>query len=182
MLDLEKWIYVSGIVDGEGFVGITKSQERNGVVPRFRAIVTVTNTNETLINWLLSNFGGRFSVKKRYSKTVKPCFFWIMTGNALYPFLKKIYPYLIVKKRIAELVIKFLEGMISHSQSEEEYIFRNKCYLQSRKINRRGVPATTERENINNDEATVCTASKDAEVAETTTRQPSLPLGKFFVN
>ncbi len=179
--DLAKWIYASGIVDGEGFVSVVKTKpEKLAISPRFRAILTVTNTNKDLINWLMENFGGRFGTKRIHQNNVKPCFTWIISDRKLYPFLKGIYPYLIVKKRLAEITLNFLEGKTyrrgRRGVGSNEIAFRDQCYLDAKSLNHRGVPTETKREGVGQEESNdviVRAARKLAEVAEMTTRQLS---------
>lgn len=147
--------YASGLVDGEGYIGIIKGsprKDRKERCHRFEARLLITNTNSEVISWLVSNFGGTVSIKKRYSKKHKNALVWALTNNKLYPFLKSIHPYLIIKKKQAEIVLNFLDKKIDsrigkNRVTDIELAFRTDSYEKLLDLNHRGPsPATTERD------------------------------------
>jgi hypothetical protein len=149
----KKIIYASGLVDGEGWIGIVKGRPgKRDKSPKYEARLCVVNTNCEVIAWLLKNFGGNFYVKKAYKSNHRNALVWQLSCNKLYDFLKKIHPYLIIKKKQAEIVLSYLENKTITSNKEDrvsstELAFRSDNYEQLLQLNRRGSsPATTERD------------------------------------
>ena len=105
--------YVAGIVDGEGYIGISADhRKRNPSRPCWRLRVSVTNTNEWLMQYLMFSFGGVISLKS--SHNIKPCYNWTLNRGKAADFLKLILPYLKLKRPQAELAIQF-QASISKS-------------------------------------------------------------------
>jgi len=99
--------YLAGIVDGEGYIGITADhRKRNPKKPCWRLKVTVTNTNEWLMQYLKFSIGGG-TIQLKNSKNLRPCYQWEIRYGKAAEFLKLIFPYLRLKKPQAELAIKF---------------------------------------------------------------------------
>lgn len=93
--------YIAGIVDGEGSITINITR------CRWSPLISVINTYEELIDWLVP----RFHVNKLKVKTLKR---WkeryiinVWKTWDVITILEQIMPYLIVKKRNAELVLEF---------------------------------------------------------------------------
>lgn len=102
MANRDDHIYVAGIVDGEGCIGMDKHRNWSTFTP----YVMVGNTDPTLIEWLLDTFGGTcYVIQQR--KNWKPSFRWELTGYAFIPFLQTIRPYLKLKGRQADLILAF---------------------------------------------------------------------------
>lgn len=106
--------YLAGIVDGEGYIGITADHRtRNPDRPCWRLRVAVTNTNEWLMQHLKFSIGGG-TIILRSDKRQKPCYQWEIGNRKAAEFLKLILPYLRLKRPQAELAIKF-QASISKS-------------------------------------------------------------------
>lgn len=105
--------YFAGIVDGEGHIGIYYAYSRKTAkMPSHYLRMSVGNTNKKLVNWISTNFGGWYNADipykdgKIYGKT---CYRWALTGFEAYCLIKKIYPFLIVKKKQAKVGMVFME-------------------------------------------------------------------------
>lgn len=104
--------YIAGIVDGEGSVTINVTR------CRWSPLISVLNTCEELIDWLVPCFHtNKLPVKspkghrKRYVINV-----W-KTWDVI-AILEQITPYLIVKKRNAELVLEFCKLKLNNLSGE----------------------------------------------------------------
>lgn len=102
--------YSAGILDGEGNIGwrYTKKDRDECYYP----MVTITNTNEALLQFLYINWGGNIQWEKRRPEGhlgKKKVARWHLYGKKARYFLKMIYPHLIVKKWDAELALKFMD-------------------------------------------------------------------------
>ena len=141
MNDKEKFIYLAGIIDGEGTISIEKTS-KNRPLPFYFARLTITNTNKDLLNWITSNFEGKLFPKKQYqspgrSLGAQPCFYWHAFGDKMEYILSNILEFSIVKK---EHILNFLEyrktiGKTGHHLTQEIRDIRDKHYLRSRYLN-----------------------------------------------
>ena len=95
-------IYVAGIIDGEGCIGMDKHRHWSTFTPR----VSVGNTDPTLIDWLLNTFDGKVEIAQQ-NKRWKISFRWELNGYASIPFIKEIRPYLKLKGRQVDLILAF---------------------------------------------------------------------------
>ena len=146
MTNKEKIIYLGGLIDGEGYLGIVKGNPRRSMVsPTYNVRLSIASTSEKIMNWLISNFDGYFSIKKKYSNKHKVSFTWSIGDKKLYPLLKKVIPYLIIKQKQAISVIDFMDnkqssfkGQLWKKLDKEELSFRENHYLFLRKLNHRG--------------------------------------------
>ena len=100
--------YTAGIVDGEGCIGIYETK-RSGRVAGLYSVVTVTNTNLILLDWLVSRFGGTYNIHNRVEGQ-KTSFVWRLYSRQAANFIEQILPHLRLKWEQAEIVLK-LESM-----------------------------------------------------------------------
>jgi hypothetical protein len=94
MNEQELSAYTAGFVDGEGHIGnyITYRCKKSDKVCRQLKIETIQKNPEVLF-WLKKSWDMGFITKGAFG-----CKRWIVTGKEASIILKKIYPYLIVKK------------------------------------------------------------------------------------
>ena len=117
--------YIAGIVDGEGYIGISADhRKRNPVRPCWRLRVSVTNNNEWLMQYLKFAFGG--SVTMKSGSRVKPCYDWVLNRGKAAEFLKLILPYLRLKRPQAEIAIKFQSGITKSTRrlTDNQFVVR----------------------------------------------------------
>jgi hypothetical protein len=99
--------YAAGIFDGEGCIHIAPYRKRGR--PYHRLMVAVTNTDFPLLDWLHARWGGHLG-KPLLTNRHRPCKIWALSEGYAYPFLNAVYPYLIVKRRQAELALQFMNA------------------------------------------------------------------------
>lgn len=142
----EDLIYIAGIVDGEGSIGISMiKQEANRAGVLFVPFISVTNTNVPLIDLIYDTFP-QFckSLKKAEHsrfRSNKDCYCLRATHQKAYEVLEKIYPYLRVKKDQASLLMHLREirkGAESTNYSDYDIdmqyeLFRQVCLLNGSK-------------------------------------------------
>ena len=115
------WAYAAAMMDGEGSFSIshgTGKSKAGKPYPLFDMKVMISNTSVPLMDWLVKKFGGTYFITvKHISKKarangqtqLKPCYRWIANKYALQEwFIEGIYPYLIIKKRQADVALEFL--------------------------------------------------------------------------
>ena len=102
--------YLAGIIDGEGSIYIGNfSCNPKTKVPYYQTNIQVTNTDKPLIDWLSDTFGGLVSkrtAKQHASNSRKTAYMWTVSGDRVTHLSQLILPYLIVKTRQCEIMIK----------------------------------------------------------------------------
>ena len=130
--------YLAGIIDGEGtfYIGTTNNGRK------FNSRIYVVNTNEELIQWLKNIFGGL--IYKRISTSNpqwKTRYEWVLDKSAIDTICHLLIPYLIIKKKHAEIMIDFRNSFTKGKRAPiSEYIlaFRKSCHEQIKILNHRG--------------------------------------------
>lgn len=112
--------YVAGIIDGEGCIGFNLSQKKF-----LRVTVDVAMSHFELIEALHSQFGGSLMDRGQIEGR-KRIYRWTISGAVeTKAFLVQILPYLIVKRKAAELALAFLElGVTSNKDINDIFIER----------------------------------------------------------
>jgi hypothetical protein len=110
----ETLAYMACFIDCEGTIEIQVSKPKIGgkhshTSPHHYLRVTGSNTCKELIDWAVTNFGGRFSKPRVGKKSRRLIWEWTINSNQAGEFLRSISPYLIVKRRHCELALEFLE-------------------------------------------------------------------------
>lgn len=142
--------YLANIVDRIGCFHAYKLKKKpsdgyksykNG---RYRCFLKVSNTDVLLFNWLQDTFKDicSASFKETIDKTHRrACYEWVLTGHRLLDICRQILPYLVIKRRHCELVIKFREsfpinlGRGNREISKEEKTLREECIAEIKKLN-----------------------------------------------
>lgn len=139
-----EYAYVAGIVDGEGSIGIarSKTQEMIGGI-RYEMYVTVSNTNEWVIQWLKFNFGGSVSYVKSRAVNQKPFWCWRIQTRQAASFLRLVIPYLRIKQYHAQLALQFQDAKRKRQQwipkTKEERELEETQYYRIKQLNKRGL-------------------------------------------
>jgi hypothetical protein len=100
--------YLAGIIDGEGTIriGFSNKDSRGNPTKFYYASISVGMTDYKVIKLLADTFGSNVREERVLGR--KLMYRWGTSGNKIVPkILEKIIPYLIVKKRQAELVMEF---------------------------------------------------------------------------
>jgi hypothetical protein len=106
--------YLAGIVDGEGTITLViASNWRRKNKLLLRPTVIITNGNKELIDWIASFLKGTKIIDRRKIKGYKGGELYSLEFHSfprVQSFLEEIYPYLKVKKKQAELLLKFIKS------------------------------------------------------------------------
>jgi hypothetical protein len=102
--------YMAGIMDGEGtfYIGNYSGNRKNGD-KHFQTVIAVATTDKSLMDWLVNVFGGSFRAytpKQMAKNCRKQVYRWQATSNRLLHICQIILPYLVIKKRQAEIMIE----------------------------------------------------------------------------
>ena len=134
--------YLAGIIDGEGCLSVSKEKSPKGEYKiLYKAHLKITNTNQKLIQWLEKIIGKCYIKTDKGDPKWKLRFSWIMTDrDKMFPLLKEILPYLILKKKQAKLILKLRKGKQKKGIAfdVEERKFREKLYQSMKKLNQKG--------------------------------------------
>lgn len=128
-LRLKKWqaAYFAGIVDGEGTISLNKGGKKNRreqIVPS----LSVFNTNEKLFKWIELVISSRVTHSRQRTRTKghKQIYEWKTTSClTVAQILGAILPFLVLKRRQAELVMEYCCNRIpfgSVTQRERELL------------------------------------------------------------
>lgn len=137
--------YLAGIIDGEGSIGIyhrasiPSSLNSNS----YDCSIQISNTDPNLIQWIADKFGGslkRYDIRYEESrrKSWKPLYrvSWSAKED-VYSILSDVYKYLIVKKRLAELMFAFITIPISDMEMRDVAYTEFREFVDSYKNNGR---------------------------------------------
>jgi hypothetical protein len=107
--------YSAGLLDGEGCIGINKTQHPTSVRPYYTLIVQIVNTDKRMIHWLKDtwNMGAAVVIpSKRVNH--KPLWRFVVRARKARDFLEAVCPYLVIKGEQAEIGIEFQDSMDSN--------------------------------------------------------------------
>lgn len=145
--------YLAGIIDGEGCIRIAKqtATKELGKAP-YSATVNCGMTNPVAVELLHQTFGGSIRDNKATCKNASPCKplrYWYLSGtNSVAAALRQLYPFLLVKKHQAAIVLDFCmnktDGRTPGGVPQEEQRWRESLYTACKALNHRGVAASTE--------------------------------------
>ena len=143
LLEIEK-AYLAGIIDGEGSIGIYKwKNPRARKNPFYRARMRITNTNKKLIDLIVNKLQNQkgYIVAKRENriKNRKTCYELELGEILTKKLLKEVLPYLVIKKKHAENVLKLKENYSHNRLTQTELQRREKIYLEQKKLYYRGL-------------------------------------------
>lgn len=128
--------YMAGIIDGEGSIMINGSNHKQ------QSVVSVANTSELLIKWIVTHFGGHTNIEYSENVNHKNRYWWRLYGYSMKPFLESILPYLVIKKPQAELMLELFKILLpiggrSHP-TDEYWIARDEFVDKMHQLNKRG--------------------------------------------
>lgn len=140
------WPYLAGIVDGEGCFHIAKigSYIIPGVVDTvrtgYRLDIHITTTSLDLAKYLVSHFGGKYYTIPSKNAKWKDAYRWQPSGKANKErLILGVLPYLIIKRKLAEICLEFLKLGNSNDPKRREELCQ-----QSREYSRRGRSVETD--------------------------------------
>ena len=128
--NLKKFAFAAGLIEGEGCLTLKRKKAKwntKHVTDMWVPFVEFEQTDGRLIDWLYGNFGGIVSKRKdrkisilgQPAKTYRGCYSWQLDHKKCENFLKKILPFLILKKEQAELLIRYC-SRIGHPRRDKK--------------------------------------------------------------
>lgn len=136
-LPVTEMAYLAGIVDGEGSIGIARHRVTKHNRTYFRPHLTISNTNEDLLEWLQArHFRGNLVMNTKH----RPYFKIAWGGFSVAEVLKALLPYLVIKRRHAELLIEFCKLRIALKKKYKLTPRMELIYMELRRLNWRQSP------------------------------------------
>lgn len=128
--------YTAGFFDGEGCVNISTDRYAK---PYIR--ILVVNTDITVLQKFQEKWGGDIAHNKRHKENWKRSFTWRLSHSRAIQFLQDIEPFLVVKKKQANLAIEFckLKPGKGTKWSEDALLEANTLIEKIRAANKKGV-------------------------------------------
>ena len=104
--------YLAGIVDGEGYVGIKKTNNRSDCRnPQYHERIQVRMVDECVIKLFKDTFGGNYYKETNHSKySKKPLYCYQASDKLAASIIKILIPFLVLKKRQAGLILNLRES------------------------------------------------------------------------
>lgn len=141
LTDVE-WAYIAGIIDGEGYLRIEKriARDKRGSSGYTRVYllpyIGVSNTDEELMKWLHKRLGGSY-IRNGMTTRQRPMYNLIInTVGRVYPVLQQVMPYLIIKRRHAEVLQAFCKNRLVRQKQNSPYMQQDyEYYKQMRVLN-----------------------------------------------
>lgn len=109
----EELMFTAGVIDSEGCVSLIKDQGKSKKYqksPNYRASLRIQMTDLTILNLIksITNAGHITPIVHKGNRIhYKPAWDWHCGHKDTIRFLKEIHPFLIVKKKQAELVLEY---------------------------------------------------------------------------
>jgi hypothetical protein len=115
--------YLAGLFDGEGSINIFKAKKGDRLQPRYFLEISIGNTHQGVLNWVLEKFGGRVTHNaEQYTKRNQRTWRWRASATEAYLTLVAMEPYLVVKKEQALLAIEFQEHIHAYGATGNRHI------------------------------------------------------------
>jgi hypothetical protein len=145
--------YLAGIIDGEGSIIVRPKKEHKGGTITYELIVTVTNTNMALLEWIAERYGD-YIYRTGFGSARPNCkqaYHWRVSGPKCGPILEAVFPFLIIKREQAELGLAFIKTIPDRNPGRRGYpdhivAVRKACADRCKVLNQRGVHPSPDRE------------------------------------
>lgn len=154
--------YVAGLFDGEGFVRIARFQKPNSTHIRYAIHLGIGMTHWPVIEALKTEYGGSIHENRHDLRNPKNRiqFMWVAASQVGAAFLRRVLPYLIVKRDEAEIALHLQDhidanpykpagrpkkgGVVKHREGRDDlFAYREELYQQITALKKRSYPSLT---------------------------------------
>jgi len=142
--DIQKG-YLSGLIDGEGWVGMTRSISKKSGNYNYVPSIVIGNTHKSILDTKEEIGVGNICFRKSKNKKHKNVFIWTLSSNPIRAILPQIIPHLKIKKKQAELICQYLELVCKANIREyrSQYFQEvDEIYSKIKELNKRGEEST----------------------------------------
>lgn len=100
--------YIAGIIDGEGYIGVKRmtSARQDRRSPGYHARIQIRMVHEGAIKLIADTLGGWYFKEKAHVVKGRPLFCYQASDASAENVIRKVLPYLIVKRDSAEAVLQ----------------------------------------------------------------------------
>jgi len=114
------WSYIAGFVDADGSIGIERRKRASGEVG-YSVKLYITNADRETMDWLVTNLNGSVYLTNRNSpKHHQTMWRWVVRGKKAGPIIQKLLPYLHLKKKRAEIAMRFIETITDGKRLDDK--------------------------------------------------------------
>lgn len=117
--------YIAGLIDGEGYIGVKKSQPYHRLTgrvnPGYHARLQIRMVDEAAIKFIAETMGGWYYTEKPHATKGRPLFCYQSSEAAVERILRLVLPYLRVKRPNADAVLELRAlqlNAISHHRTK----------------------------------------------------------------
>lgn len=148
--------YAAGLFDGEGYVRIARWQKASSRHIRYQLILGIGMTFRPVIEELRNTYGGSINMNRHdlRRKTHRIQFTWHAGSQIGAAFLRRVMPYLIVKRDEAKIALLFQEhidknpyvsaGPVAMRDNHSEIVaYREKLFQEITALKKRSFPPLT---------------------------------------
>lgn len=119
MIEITDVAYGAGLLDGEGYIGIQPYSAKG--YGNYSPRVAIANTSLEIMEWLVQNFGGGYSIWDDRKHQRKRTYKWSIGSNiSIKEFLEALQPFVKVKREQLEIMLLFVGfgvGIGNHDNS-----------------------------------------------------------------
>jgi hypothetical protein len=150
-----KLAYMAGIVDCEGSLCIYRvnpAKYNRYQSPNFRSVLNISNTKKELFDWIEQHFANMNHKSKKHKRSIfkkngvheRYIYEWVVQGIRLVDLCTQLLPYLVLKKRQAELILQFRatytqKGFGAHTPLDPETMaIREDIRIEMCRLNAKG--------------------------------------------
>jgi len=133
------WARLAMAIDCEGSFNISKYNNK-GDEPKYSVKIALYNTNESFIDWLVSNFSfHKIKVIRKDRPYYKPVYTAYLYSRKACEIIWGVKPYLLIKDELAEIVLELQDILNKRAWISDEIRFRKEeLYQYAKELNRRG--------------------------------------------
>ena len=133
--------YFAGILDGEGCIAIGKNVNRFGHQGyNYALYLSVGNSKEALIDFLLAKFGGSVSYRKPSGQRKRDFWVWSLLGREAEELLKAIRNFSVCKKEEIDVVLRFRSTFFEPGANQhtigmlDALKIREECFIELQRL------------------------------------------------
>jgi hypothetical protein len=112
--------YIAGIIDGDGYISITRVRAKRNAAEYFGAQIGIAGTRREPHDLASSLWGGKVACYAPVNPHHRPQYQWSRVGHTAVTVITAIYPYLLIKREHAELALE-LHAYLEEARSSDPF-------------------------------------------------------------
>jgi hypothetical protein len=109
--------YIAGFMDADGCIAIARFSKPGSIHVRYQPRVTATNCDRRIPDAIQKQFGGSVHQTRVATGKHRCTYNWIAVSKTATDFIEAVYPFLVVKKEQAKLVLKLQKNIEKHKHT-----------------------------------------------------------------